>query len=87
MTIASYVQCIARVERCSKSSPERNSPEEVRAHLVQERRVSLSYDEQTRSALRFSYRINLGGNDVPDASLRSTATGWRSGGSTGRGCR
>jgi integrase/recombinase XerD len=56
-TIDSYVQCIARFARYFKSSPERLSPEDVRAylvHLVQERRVSLSYYKQTRSTRRVS---------------------------------
>jgi integrase/recombinase XerD len=69
-TIDSYVQCIARFARYFKPSPEHLSPEHVRAYLVylvQERRVSLSYYKQTRSALRFLYRITLGRNDVPDA--------------------
>jgi integrase/recombinase XerD len=69
-TIDTYVQCIARFARYFKSSPEHRSPEDVRAylvHLVQERRVSLSYYKQTRSALRFLYRVSLGRNDVLDA--------------------
>ncbi len=69
-TIESHVQCIARFARYFKSSPEHISPEDVPAflvHLVQERRVSLSYYQQTRSALRFLYRVSLGRNDVPDA--------------------
>ena len=69
-TIDSYVQCIVRFSRYFKSSPEHLSPEDVRAylvHLVQERRVSLSYYKQTRSALRFLYRVTLGRSDVLDA--------------------
>src|SRR5262249_37746563 len=51
-------------------SPQDLGPDEVRAylvHLVQERRVSLSYYKQVRSALRFLYRVTLGRADVPDA--------------------
>jgi site-specific recombinase XerD len=69
-TIESYVACIVRFARYFQSSPEHLGPEEVRAylvHLVQERRVSLSYYKQIRSALRFLYRVTLGRNDVPDA--------------------
>ncbi len=69
-TIDTYVQCIARFKRFFNSSPEHLSPEDVRAylvHLVQERRASLSYDKQTRSAPRFLHRASLGPNDVPDA--------------------
>ncbi len=45
-------------------------PEQVRAyllHLVQERGVSFGYYKQTRSALRFLYRVTLGRDDVLDA--------------------
>jgi integrase/recombinase XerD len=69
-TIDTYVQSVARFARYFHSSPEHLGPEDVRAylvHLVQERRVSLSYYKQTRSALRFLYRVTLGRNDVPDA--------------------
>jgi integrase/recombinase XerD len=69
-TIDTYVQCIARFARYFKSSPELLSPEDIRAYLVylvQERRVSFSYYKQTRSALRFLYRVSLGRNDVLDA--------------------
>jgi Phage integrase, N-terminal SAM-like domain len=55
-TIESYVRCIARFSRHFKSSPEHLGSADVRAylvHLVQECHVSLSYDKQTRSALRF----------------------------------
>ncbi len=53
--IDTYVQCIARFARYFKSSPDHLSPEDVRAylvHLVQERRFSLSYYQQSRSASR-----------------------------------
>ena len=68
-TIRAYVQCVARFARYFNSSPEHLGPEHVRAyllHLVQERHVSLSYYKQTRSALRFFYRVTLGRNDVPE---------------------
>jgi len=66
-TIQTYVGCIARFARYFHSSPERLGPEQVRAyllHLVQERRVSLSYYKQTRSALRFLYRVTLDRDDI-----------------------
>ena len=69
-TIQTYVRCIARFARYFHSSPEHLGPEQVRAyllHLVQERRVSLSYYKQTRSALRFLYRVTLGRDDVLEA--------------------
>jgi len=69
-TITTYVQCVARFARHFRRSPENLGPEEVRAyllHLVQQRRVSLSYYKQTRSALRFIYRVTLGRSDVPDS--------------------
>jgi integrase/recombinase XerD len=68
-TIQSYVLCIARFARYFNRSPQDLGPEEVRAYLlylVQERRVSLSYYKQVRSALRFLYRVTLGRDDVPD---------------------
>jgi integrase/recombinase XerD len=68
-TIKCYVRSIARFARYYKSSPERLSPEDVRAYLVylvQERHVSFSYYKQTRSALRFLYRVTLGRDDIPD---------------------
>jgi integrase/recombinase XerD len=69
-TITTYVQSVARFARHFRRSPENIGPEEVRAyllHLVQQRRVSLSYYKQTRSALRFIYRVTLGRSDVPDS--------------------
>jgi hypothetical protein len=69
-TIQSYIWCIARFARYFIASPEHLGPEQVRAflvHLVQERRVSLSQYKQTRSALRFLYRVTLGRDDVPES--------------------
>ncbi len=69
-TIQSYIWCIARFARYFNASPARLGPEQVRAflvHLVQERRVSLSQYKQTRSALRFLYRVTLGRDDVPES--------------------
>jgi integrase/recombinase XerD len=69
-TIQSYVQCIARFARYFNLSPEHLGPEHVRTfllHLVQERHVSLSHYKQTRSALRFVYRVTLGRGDVPES--------------------
>jgi integrase/recombinase XerD len=68
-TIQSYVQCVARFARYFNTSPEHLGPEHVRTfllYLVQERRVSFSHYKQTRSALRFVYRVTLGRGDVPD---------------------
>jgi integrase/recombinase XerD len=69
-TIQSYVQCVARFARYFNASPEHLGPEHVRTfllHLVQERRVSFSHYKQTRSALRFVYRVTLGRGDVPES--------------------
>jgi integrase/recombinase XerD len=68
-TIQSYIWCIARFARYFNASPEHLGPEHVRTfllHLVQELRVSFSYYKQTRSALRFLYRVTLGRDDVPE---------------------
>ncbi len=68
-TIQSYIWCVSRFARYFKSSPEHLGPEHVRGfliHLVQERRVSFSQYKQTRSALRFLYRVTLGRGDIPD---------------------
>jgi site-specific recombinase XerD len=68
-TIATYVRAVARFARHFHRSPERLGPEEIRAYLlylVQKLHVSFSYYKQTRSALRFLYRVTLGRNDVPD---------------------
>jgi site-specific recombinase XerD len=67
LTIQAYVRCVARFARHFHSSPEHLGPEQVRAfllHLVQELQVSLSHYKQTRSALRFFYRVTLGRDDV-----------------------
>jgi integrase/recombinase XerD len=69
-TIQSYVQCVARFARYFNASPEQLGPEQVRTYLlylVQQKQASLSHYKQTRSALRFVYRVTLGRNDVPDA--------------------
>jgi integrase/recombinase XerD len=68
-TIQSYVLCVARFARYFNKSPEHLGPEHVRTYLlylVQQRRVSFSYYKQTRSALRFLYRVTLGRGDIPD---------------------
>jgi integrase/recombinase XerD len=69
-TIQSYVRCVARFARYFNASPEQLGPEQVRTYLlylVQQKQASLSHYKQTRSALRFVYRVTLGRNDVPDA--------------------
>jgi hypothetical protein len=61
---------MSRFARHFDSSPEHFSPEDVSAFLVplgHEQRVSLNYNNQTHSALRFLNRVTLGRNDVPDA--------------------
>lgn len=66
-TIQAYVRCVARFARYFHCSPQRLGSEQVRAfllHLLQERRVSLSYFNQTRCALRFLYQVTLGRDDV-----------------------
>ncbi len=66
-TIQAYVRCVARFARYFHRSPERLGPEEVRAYLLyllQERKASMSYYNQTRCALRFFYRVTLGRDDV-----------------------
>jgi integrase/recombinase XerD len=67
LTIQAYVERVASFARHFGTSPEHLGPDEVRAyllHLVQERRVSWSYYNQTRSALRFLYRVTLGRDRV-----------------------
>jgi len=68
-TIQAYVRCVARLARHFHTSPDRLGAEDVRAfllHLLQERRVSPSYYNQARSALRFFYHVTLGRDDVAD---------------------
>jgi site-specific recombinase XerD len=63
LTIKSYVERVADFARHFGISPEHLGPDQIRAyllHLVQERRISWSYFNQTRSALRFLYRVTLG---------------------------
>jgi len=67
-TIQAYVRCVARFAYYFHRSPEHLGPEQIRAYLLyllQERRVSLSYYNLTRCALRFFYRVTLGRDDVP----------------------
>jgi site-specific recombinase XerD len=62
-TIKAYVERVADFARHFGISPEHLGPDQIRAyllHLVQERRISWSYFNQTRSALRFLYRVTLG---------------------------
>ena len=68
-TIQTYVDRVADFARHFGTSPEHLGPEQIRAyllHLVQQRRVSWSYFNQARSALRFLYRVTLGRPWVDD---------------------
>jgi site-specific recombinase XerD len=61
-TVEVYVQRVAAFARHFRRSPESLGPDEVRSyliHLVQERRVSWSYYNQTVAALRFLYEVTL----------------------------
>jgi integrase/recombinase XerD len=61
-TIQAYVERVADFARHFGASPEHLGPDQIRAyllHLAQERRVSWSHFNQTRSALRFLYRVTL----------------------------
>jgi integrase/recombinase XerD len=62
LTIRIYVDCVARFAQHFRTSPERLGPEHIRAyllHLVQDRKASWSYFNQTRCALRFLYGTTL----------------------------
>jgi integrase/recombinase XerD len=61
-TIRAYVERVADFARHFGASPEHLGPDQIRTyllHLAQERRVSWSHFNQTRSALRFLYRVTL----------------------------
>ncbi len=62
-TVQAYVRCVARFARYFQTSPDLLGPEHLRTyllHLLQERRVSMSYYNLTRCALRFFYQVTLG---------------------------
>src|SRR5215468_5121025 len=62
-TVEAYVKRVADFTRYFGTSPEHPAPDHIRTyllHLAQERRVSWSHFNQTRSALRFLYRVTLG---------------------------
>jgi site-specific recombinase XerD len=62
-TIKIYIACVAHFARHFQKSPELLGPEEIRqyqVYLVEQRRVSWSYFNQTVCALRFLYRHTLG---------------------------
>jgi len=66
-TIQAYARCVARFARYFDCRPDRLGPEHVRSYLLyllQERRVSMSYYNQTRCALRFFYHVTLGRDTV-----------------------
>jgi site-specific recombinase XerD len=61
-TIQAYVERVADFTRHFGISPEHLGPDQIRTyllHLAQQRRVSWSHFNQTRSALRFLYRVTL----------------------------
>lgn len=62
-TIQAYVRCVACFARHFRRSPDRLGPEHVRVfllYLLEQRRVSMSYYNLVRCALRFFYRVTLG---------------------------
>src|SRR5712691_5291283 len=62
-TINTYLACVAHFARHFGKSPALLGPEEIRqyqVYLVEQRRVSWSYFNQTVCALRFLYRHTLG---------------------------
>src|SRR3954468_7930956 len=62
-----YVNCVARFARHFGKSPELLGPDDVRAyllHLIEQRRSSWSYYNQTLQALRFLYNVPLGRDRV-----------------------
>ncbi len=61
-TINTYIACVAHFARHFGKSPELLGPEEIRqyqVYLVEQRRVSWSYFNQSVCALRFLYRHTL----------------------------
>jgi site-specific recombinase XerD len=68
-TIETYVDRVADFARFFGTSSEHLGPDHIRAyllHLVEQKRVSFSYLNQARSALRFLYRVTLGREWVDD---------------------
>ena len=62
-TIDTYVRCVAAVARHFRKSPDVLSPEEIRSYqvyLVERKRVSWAFLNQTVCALRFFYKVTLG---------------------------
>ncbi len=62
-TLKAYVQCVSLFARYFKRSPEQLGPEHIRQYqlyLVEEKKCSWSYFNQTVCALRFLYRNTLG---------------------------
>ena len=73
-TIEYYVRCVAAFASHFGRSPAELGAEEIRAYqvyLVNERRVSTSFANSNAAALRFLYRVTLGGKvrveDIPRA--------------------
>lgn len=62
-TEKTYVAAVARFAQYFNKSPQLLNPEQIRAYLiylVEEKRVSWSFYNQTVCALRFLYRVTLG---------------------------
>jgi integrase/recombinase XerD len=62
-TQTAYVRAVARLAQYYHKSPDLLQYEEVRAylvHLVQEQKVTVSYYNQVRAALKFLYHVTLG---------------------------
>ena len=71
-TIHAYAYSVACFARHFHTSPDRLGLEHLRTYLlylIQERQLSTSYCNRTRSALRFFYQVTLG-RDFPLDSLR-----------------
>jgi site-specific recombinase XerD len=62
-TVDIYVRCVALFAKHFGRSPDQLGPEQVRAYqnfLIQTKKASWSYFNQTVCALRFLYRVSLG---------------------------
>lgn len=62
-TVDTYVRCVALFAKHFSRSPDQLGPEQIRAYqnfLVQTKKSSWSYFNQTVCALRFLYRVSLG---------------------------
>ena len=78
-TPAAYVAAVAGVAQCYQCSPDRLSPEQIRAylpHLLVERRLAWSSCNQAAAGLKFFYTKTLGW--MSSTSLSHHARGGRS---------